>query len=157
MEEWDSETTDDPGVIVAYDLDGAGPDLLMQLQPHRPGQVLWEHASRWVVDRPVAADLVTYVYQYNVAPWAERSVVDGKTGETVRTNADESPAEVIGARIAAHEVPATELADRDTLAAFAKACATVQRAGEPAAGALREQGLRPRQWTGGPVRSNRFR
>lgn len=60
-----------------------------------------------MVDRPVAADLVTYVYQYNVAPWAERSVVDGKTGETVRTNADESPAEVIGARIAAHEVPAT--------------------------------------------------
>lgn len=157
MEEWDSETTDDPGVIVAYDLDGAGPDLLTQLQPHRAGQVLWEHASRWVVDRPIAADLVTYVYQYNVAPWAERSVVDGKTGEAQRTPADESPPEIIGARIAALSIPSAELGDRDTLAAFAKACSKVTRAGEPATSALREQGLRPRQWTGGPVRSNRFR
>jgi hypothetical protein len=157
MEEWDSETTDDPGVIVAYDLDHAGPDLLTQLQPHRPGQVLWEHASRWVVDRPVAADLVTYVYQYNVAPWAERSVVDGKTGEAVRTDADDSAPELIGARIAALDIPAGELADRDTLAAFAQACSKVSRAGEPATGALRDQGLRPRQGTGGPVRSNRIR
>lgn len=157
MEEWDSETTGDPGVIVAYDLDAAGPDLLQQLQPHRPGQVLWEHASRWVVDRPVAADLVTYVYQYNVAPWAERSVLDRKTGDAVVTPADDSPAELIGARIAALDVPEGELTDAEALSAFSVACATVMHGGELATGALRDQGLRPRQWTGGPVRSNRFR
>ncbi len=157
MEEWDSDTTADPGLIVAYDLGAAGPDLLTQLQPHRPGQVLWEHATRWVVDRPVAADLVTYAYQYNVAPWAERAVVDTKTGEAVRTAADDSPPELIGARIAALPMPEADLHDREALVAFASACASVTHAGEPAAGALRDQGLRPRQWTGGPVRSNRFR
>ena len=29
-----------------------------QADANRAGQVLWEHASRWVSDRPVAADLV---------------------------------------------------------------------------------------------------
>ncbi len=157
MEEFDSDTTADPGLIVAYDLESAGPDLLTQLQPHRPGQVLWEHASRWVVDRPVAADLVTYLYQFNTAPWAERTVTDGATGDTVRTPADSAPPEVIGARIAALSPSPDDLSDRGVLTAFARACAAVERNGEPMAGALRDQGLRPRQWTGGPVRSNRFR
>lgn len=156
LEHWNA-ASDDPGLVVAYDLGAVGPDLLTQLQPHRPGQMLWEHASRWVSDRPLAADFVTYLYQYNTAPWAEHTLVDAATGGTLRAPPDDASPEVIAARIAALAVDDRDLGDRDALTRFAGACAKARRDGDALAGALRLQGLRPRQWTGGPVASSRFR
>ena len=156
LEHWNA-ASDDPGLVVAYDLSTVGPDLLTQLQPHRAGQVLWEHASRWVTDRPVAADFVTYFYQYNTAPWAEHTLVDASTGGTLRAPPDDASPEVIAARIAALPVDDRDLRDKDALLRFVAACAAARHDGEALAGALRTQGLRSRQWTGGPVASNRFR
>ncbi len=155
--DWSATHMDSPGLVVAYDLGAVGPDLLAQLHAHRPGQVLWEHASRWVVERPVAADLVTYVYQYNVAPWAEHVVVDKATGGALRAPADDSPTDVIASRVAALAVDDKDLLDRTVLVDFLRACVDARVAGEPAVAALRELGLRERQYTGGPVSSNRFR
>jgi hypothetical protein len=153
---WSSETLGEPGLVVAYDLGAVEPDTLAQLRPHRPGQVLWEHASRWVADRPLAADLVTYLYQFNVAPWAEHVVIDQATGSAIRTSADDAPSEVIAERIAKTPLGDNDFLDRTVLIDFARACLNVRVDGEPGAAPLRTSGLRPRQITGGPVQSSRY-
>ena len=153
---WSSETSGEPGLVVAYDLGAVEPDTFAELRPHRAGQVLWEHASRWVSDRPVAADLVTYLYQYNVAPWAEHVVVDRDSGGAIRTPADDSAPDVIAARVADLAVGDNGFLDRTALVDFARACLNVRVDGEPGAAPLREHGLRARQITGGPVQSSRF-
>lgn len=153
---WSSDTSGDAGLIVAYDLGAVEPDTLAELRPHRSGQVLWEHASRWVGDRPVAADLVTYLYQYNVAPWAEHVVIDKDSGGAIRTHADDSSPAEIAARIADLALSDNDLLDRTPLIDFARACLNVRVEGEPGAAPLREVGLRVRQVTGGPVQSSKF-
>jgi tetratricopeptide (TPR) repeat protein len=157
MEPWDSNACDEPGVVVAYDLANAGHDLTLQLQPHRPGQVLWSHACQWTTDHPVAADIVTYFYQYNVAPWAAREWVDKETGEPMTTMADSGTPEEIGARIASLAFDDLDLKDQEVFRRFVLDCIAVREMGEQSFSVLREHGLRSRFWTGGPVRSSRFR
>ena len=49
----------EPGLIVACDLAGADDGTAADLVGHRPGQVLWAHASEWTANLPYAADLTT--------------------------------------------------------------------------------------------------
>ena len=68
-------------MVVAYDLDSLGSeDLLVQIADHRPGQILWAHASCWTNPFPFSPDLTTFLYQYNASPWGGgRMVYDRKS------------------------------------------------------------------------------
>src|SRR5262249_55251727 len=66
--------SDEPGLIVAYDLASLGD--LQSLREYRPGQILWGHASCWTEVQPVAADFVTFLHQQNRPIGGPRLKVD---------------------------------------------------------------------------------
>jgi hypothetical protein len=145
-----------PGLVVAYDLDRAGPgDALQQLREHRPGQVLFAHASCWTDPFPYAPDVTTYLYQQSVAPWdAGRMNVDPATREVRQSDADGSPVEALAARILEAEGEHESVSTVEQLTALVAAARRVT--GDAAAGLFREGGQRLRQRAGSPVLSNRF-
>jgi hypothetical protein len=151
----DETTLDAPGLLVAYDLDHVDDPLLHALSAHRPGQMLWMHAAQWTVEQPVAADLTTYLHQVNVGPWDEgRLRIDQDTDEAIREPAVEGAPEQLAERVLGAELQPEALADLPDLVALARAARTAAAEGMPAA--LRTEGWRSPQWTGGPVRSNWF-
>lgn len=148
------EVLDAQGLIVAYDLANLTEEEVADLQSHRPGQVLWTHASEWTRDQPLAGDIVTYLYQVNASPWGERLAFDPQHGGARRVPRDTAPTAVLADRVLAAKVDDGALADLDVLDRLARA---VERlSGDHAAGAFRSYGTRRRQWSGGPVPSNRF-
>jgi hypothetical protein len=151
----DDMLDDAPGLVVAYDLEAVGVGVFERLVTHRPGQMLWAHASRWTVDQPVAADLTTYLHQVNVGPWDEgRMRADPDGDGVVHTAAVTAAPEELAARIQQAQLEPGALDDLDTVVALAHAAGTAT--GEGGAAALRAEGRRERQWRGGPVRSNQF-
>lgn len=142
---------DGAGIIVAYDLSLLDEATWRQVAEHRPGQVLWGHASQWTVRHAYGADLVTYLYQENTPPWGARLVVDPETQQALDVGPDESPAEEIARRVADAEADNSDQ-DTDALVALVKA-ATGARG---RCAALRDSGRRRRQWCGSPVHSGRF-
>jgi hypothetical protein len=147
---------DRPGVVVAYDLDRVqDADVLQRVREHRPGQVLFAHASCWTDPFPFTPDVTTYLYQVNVAPWDEgRMSVDPETGGVRKTEADEAPAAELAARIVAAKGDDESVGSREDLAALVTAA---RRVGvDAAAGLFRASGQRLRQRAGSPVMSNRF-
>lgn len=140
---------DGPGLVVAYDLEKLDADALRAMQFHRPGQILWSHASCWTRDFPIASDLATYLYQYNRAPWDAGLSLDPRTGELGERPAAEGPPEELAARILQAKPYADAVEDLPELAEFARTTA-------PLAAALASEGSRERLWMGGPVPSNRF-
>src|SRR5688572_12908372 len=78
----------DPGLFVAYDMDELDEPSLRAMMTHRRGQVLWVHASCWTQPFAYAPDLVTFLYQFNAAPWGERLVVDPDTQEAKQVPPD---------------------------------------------------------------------
>jgi hypothetical protein len=142
------------GLVVAYDLATIGGDQLADLQQHRPGQILWAHASEWTQDHPIAGDIVTYLYQMNASPWGERLGVDEASGGTRRLPPEDAPPEELARRVLATTIEKDALADLDALDRLARAVET--SAGDHAAGVFRSYGMRRRQWSGGPVPSSRF-
>ncbi|HET6582906.1 MAG TPA: hypothetical protein VFG69_05660 [Nannocystaceae bacterium] len=148
------EVLDAPGLVVVYDLANLRDEDVADLQSHRPGQVLWTHASEWTRDQPLAGDIVTYLYQVNASPWGERLAFDPQHGGARRMPRDPAPTEVLADRVLAAQPDDGGLADLDDLDRLARA---VERlSGDHAAGAFRSYGPRRRQWSGGPVPSNRF-
>ena len=146
IEPWPSHQ---PGLIVAYDLESIAPADAASLRAHRPGQILWGHASRWTQTHPVAADLVTFLYQHNRDPWGPQLRIDAATGKTHESEpAPGTPAE-LGAQVASATLAPDALSDGPALAAFARAV-------RPAGAALRAEGERERQFPGSPVPSNLF-
>ncbi|MEU8527975.1 MULTISPECIES: tetratricopeptide repeat protein [Streptomyces] len=138
-------------LVVAYELGEVEPKLVKTLRTRAPGQVLFEHASRWTDPAPVWADVSALLAQQVMRPWGEHHrYPDG--AEPVLVPADTRPAEEIAAEI----VPASAAppsgdgftpADPDErLAEFAAAVAGRWREGE-----------RIRLDPAGPVPSNRFR
>jgi hypothetical protein len=149
IERWPS---DKPGLIVAHDLTllaSVDDGVLESLQAHRPGQSLWAHASCWTELQPIAADFVTFLYQHNRDPWGPQLRVDAATKQTYQSEpAQGTPAE-LGAQVAAATLAQEALADAPALATFARAV-------QPSLAALRDEGLRERQFQGSRVSSNRF-
>jgi len=149
---WPAGGASGPGLIVAYDLAKLDDATLESLASHGPGQLLFAHASPWTKGPAFAADVTTFLYQYNQSPWEERSIVDAATGTMRREPPLEgAPAELARQIIGATAEPAT---DRDALVALANAVR--QLGGEHAAGALRTAGLRRDQGTSSPVPSSQF-
>ncbi|APR80905.1 Hypothetical protein A7982_06252 [Minicystis rosea] len=146
----------EPGIVVAYDLDLVGnADVLEQLRDHRPGQVLFAHASCWTDPFPYAPDVTTYLYQVNTAPWdGGQMTVDRETKKITKSEPDLAPIEEIAARIVAAPSNDESVSTRAELAALVSAARAVT--GDAAAGLFRASGPRIRQRTGSPVASHRF-
>jgi hypothetical protein len=125
--------------------------VLERLRQHRPGQVLFAHASCWTDPFPFAPDVTTYLYQANVAPWDGGGLMNDPE---VQGEPDESPEDVLASRIIAatgeHESAGTE----EHLASLVAAARRLE--GDHAAGLFRTGGQRLRQRVGSPVWSNRF-
>ncbi|MFT3768561.1 MAG: hypothetical protein QM820_24205 [Minicystis sp.] len=155
-EAWPAGGDERPGVIAAYDLDQVGSaDVLEQLRDHRPGQVLFTHASCWSDPFPYAPDVTTYLYQVNVAPWdAGQMTIDRESGMVKRGDADPSPVEALAARVVAAAGNDESVSTREQLAALVIAARGV--AADAAPGLFRSSGQRLRQRAGSPVRSARF-
>lgn len=162
---WPETGSEEPGLIVSYDLDASiqasltaaqdeEPPLLRSLREHRDGQVLWSHRADWTRDAPIVADLVTFFAEAVVSPWASQLRIRPEDGKAEQGPVDNAPPETIGERLASLAVPREALFDLDSLEAFARIAAALR--GEHAAGALRSSGLRQRFRAGGPVPSNRF-
>lgn len=144
------------GVVVAYDLDLVGSaDALEQLRDHRPGQVLFAHASCWTDPFPYAPDVTTFLYQTNVAPWdAGQMRLDPETGQAVKSEPDGASVEEIAARVVAEGGEHESVSTRDEVMALVKAAKAVT--GEAAIGLFRTEGQRLRQRAGSAVKSARF-
>jgi hypothetical protein len=140
--------------VAAYDLTTLPEETVASLREHRPGQAVWAQASCWTTEPPFAADLTTYLYQYNVAPWGERLRVDPQTRETEKLPASTATPEERAAEVLAATPEADALADLPRLAELARAAQRL--GGEHSPGALREEGRRRRQGTSSPVLSSRF-
>ncbi len=128
-----------PGLFVAYDLAGAGPEVLSALRSHAPGQVLWAHAVCWTEPPPVAPDLLTLLYQFNRSPCEERPDVPAEV--LIREIADAAPEPEQG--------PDTEQPLRALIAAALS--------GRQRPAAALDGGPRARMWLQGPVPSSRFK
>jgi hypothetical protein len=139
-------------LVVAYDLDCAasGP-VLERLRQHRPGQVLFAHASCWTDPFPFAPDVTTYLYQANVAPWDGGGLM---SDPEVQGELDESPEDVLASRIIAATGDHESAGSEEHLASLVAAARRLE--GDHAAGLFRAGGQRLRQRIGSPVWSNRF-
>jgi hypothetical protein len=140
------------GLVIAYDLDcAASGGVLERLREHRPGQVLFAHASCWTDPFPFAPDVTTYLYQANVAPWDGGGLM---SDPDVQGEADESTEDVLAARIIAATGDHQSVSTDEQLAALVAAARRLR--GDTAAGLFRTGGPRLRQRVGSPVWSNRF-
>lgn len=151
---WPAGGTEEPGLVVAYDLAGLEEPVIRSLHPHRPGQILFAHASCWTSEPPFAADVTTYLYQVNQSPWGERLRFDSESGKTVTAPPLEGDTSMLARKVFEAKLEDGALADLATLDALAKAAAGLR--GDAAAGALRTSGTRRRQREDSPVKSNRF-
>jgi hypothetical protein len=133
----------EPGLVVAYDLALLDDATLKACMFRSPGQWLFAHASCWTNRFTYAPDFVTFLYQHNVAPWAERLVVDPNGGGATKSAPDARPADRI-----AHEIATRAYAGvpNEEAAIVRLSQALPAPAGEP----------RPRLRDDGPVKSARF-
>jgi hypothetical protein len=148
-EPWPKEGIDRPGLIAVYDLGKLDDGWLGGLAEHRPGQVLFAHASCWTEDQPVSADIVTLLHQYDASPWEPQIVVrpDGK-GTTKSDPAKGSPTDLAAKLLEIAPEP-DELNEDAAVLTFARAM-------KLDAAAFVASGPRERQFAGSPVRSSRF-
>lgn len=122
-------------VVVAYDLNDCDPEAVRSLRVRAEGQVLHEHASRWIDPPPVSPDSSALLAQFAAVPWED----------------DDRPEEEVARDVAAAD-PAADEGDGGTppdpdgaFRAFAAAVAP---------GWL--TGPRDRLGSAGPVSSSRF-
>jgi hypothetical protein len=134
--------------VPVYDLGGIEPRLVRELQKRSPGQILWQHALEWTRSGPVAADLVTYLYQFNVGPWEAHTVF--REGAPIEQPAVPGDERALSERILGAEVPEEDLADTDELEAFASTLRDWARK------QLARTGWRGLHLNGSPVKSRRF-
>ncbi|WP_144370173.1 tetratricopeptide repeat protein [Myxococcus stipitatus] len=153
-EPWPEGGSEAPGLVVAYDLADLEGPLLESLHPHRPGQVLWSHLTRWTQESAFAADLTTYLYQSKTTPWGERLKFNAKTRQTERVQPDERPVEELAGELLAVQMDESTLDDLPTLLALVTAVQGLT--GDVAPGWARSEGVRHRQLTDSPVKSSQF-
>ncbi len=154
LKPWPAGGSQASGLIVAYDLNQLDGDTLVSVMYHRPGQILWSHATCWTENQPVAADLTTFLYQTNTGPWGEQLTVDPKSRQTTRCAADERDHTIIAAELTTAQPVESLPEDEPELLAIARAAA---HAGENILALSCEDGQRMKQWAGSPVPSNFFR
>lgn len=138
--EWNDLAPDALGLVVAYDLGTLESELLEQLCDRYPGQLLWSHASCWTEDLPFTADLTTYLYQFNTAPWERQNI-----GEENFADAGKSDEELIEQIVNAN-LDRESMDDIDRLLKIALRVKNVPHASD----------YRLKQYVGSPVPSSRF-
>lgn len=153
LEEWSIKGSQSPGLIVAYDLEELTSELLLQLHEHRPGQLLWSHATCWTKEPPFAADLQTYLYQTNISPWEKGTTINAEPDTALPQRLSSASNEELATHIVESIAPES-LNDLQELVAISQAVQTL--AGPHAAGAFRQEGQRRRQENSSPVASSRF-
>jgi hypothetical protein len=128
----------DPGLIAVYDLQSLEDSgLIESLREHRPGQVLWAHASCWTTPFGFAPDITTFFYQICSPPWE-----DTETTEE----------EYINSILQTHDLESFGgLESLDRFLAKVNALPT-----QYPPGVKQSEGYRLRQRTGSPIRSNVF-
>lgn len=154
LEPWPSGGSDEPGLIVAYDLSALDESTIGSLFEYRAGQILWSHATCWTQEPPFAADLTTFFYQVNTSPWAAGRLQFQEKGPAMEMPAVEGSVEELAAEVNASELEGDALEDLAQLEALASVLGGLQ--GDASAGAFRREGTRPRHRADSPVRSNRF-
>ncbi len=143
-----------PGLIPVYDLRELEPETIEALSVHRKQQILWCHASCWTEQQPFAADIVSYLYQYNCSPWSSRPTADAACQKIVKCAAQEGSAEDLSREITGVSLEEDTLDDVDELKSLVVRSRLLT--GQAAAGVFIEEGRRRRQFLQSPVRSGRF-
>ena len=147
---WPEGGTDEPGLLVAYELDYLEEATWQELAFHRPGQTLWVRGMNWTQRHPYTPDLLGRLHQFNTAPWGAQLVLDPETGEPRHADEDGTEVPELAARIAA----LSPSPSADDVAANASVIQCLSRVeGSAAAGLFRTTGQRRRQWLGLPVHS----
>ncbi len=140
-----------PGLIVIYDLEELEGDDMERILLHHPGRLLFVHTLNWVEPPTLSADVVTYLHQLKIAPWAPQLKVDSADQRSVsRTEPDLRSVEELAEDIVdAEPLPLDAISydpDLREIAAATRGQASI----------FREEGYRERFWQGGPVKSARF-
>jgi hypothetical protein len=148
MEIWSEENSQSPGLIVAYDLSKLETGLLEKLQKRHPEQVLWSHASCWTTEIPVAADLITYLYQFNILPW-ERGL-----GEEQLDDSSQETLEQLSEMIVAQVIYCEDLNNLNDLLSIATAIKNFRSQDDSLQ--LTQSNYRLKQLVGSPVSSKVF-
>jgi len=156
VEPWSDAAPDQPGLVVAYDLERVDPSIRERLAHHHPNQWLYAHAACWTKPTEFAPDFVTLVYQRLTAPWdaaGVRIIPELMAAFPVPDNQIPIPKfiqSIVGAdlsTVASHNA-------EDTLLALVRGAATFEDAA--AVGMFRKSGRRAEVRWASPVKSNRF-
>jgi hypothetical protein len=150
---WPEEGSEEPGLLVAYDLADVGVALRSVLT-HRPGQVLLTQAACWTRDFPLSGDLTTFLYQFNTAPWEPQLIVSSEGGELETRDPRAVPLEERAREVACAKLEHKALSDTDELLALVEVARALPE--QYSAGLFRHSGQRTRHWAGSPVPSSRF-
>src|SRR5215813_747268 len=146
---------EEAGLIAVYDLSTLERPTLVSLSSHRPGQILFAHASCWTEDPPFAADLTTYLYQTNASPWGKRMRVDPQTRAVMHEEPRREPAEELASEIVSARLQSDAL-QPDDLDALRRLGHSASLLPEEGPGATQAGGIRRTQWAGSPVKSSYF-
>lgn len=137
------------GLIVAYDPMEVPDEFYGPLSECMPGQMLYCHAARWTEPAPYTPDIVTLLYQTNMAPWGERMQIDPESHGSETVPPDTRPAEEVAADILGATPDDEDMADIGDLARIAAAM-------KDKSAAFQSSGERSPIWYQGPVKSSRF-
>lgn len=140
--------TKERGLIVAYDLGKAEPEIRRALVRRRQGQILWSHALSWTAQVGLTPEIVGLLHQVATPPWGARLARNPDTGVAERVPPRVGSVEELAARVLAANVE--DLPEQAALDALAQA------GDVPAAAWRKRGGEREPLWFMGPVKSNRF-
>ena len=153
LKPWPKDGSQASGLIVAYDLNQLDGDTLVSLMYHRPGQILWSHATCWTKGQPSTADLTTFLYQKNTEPWGEQLIVDTENHQPTHRPVDQRDPTIIAAELTAAKPVESLPEDEPELLTLAQ---TAALAGDNILALSYEEGQREKQWAGSPVPSTFF-
>lgn len=153
---WDEIDINAEGLIVAYDLNEINSDeVLIEIADHRPGQILWAHASCWTYPFPFAPDITTYLYQQNKSPWGGGQMIYNKDTKRVEiSEIDKSETEDLAFQILNAERSDDYFDDVDDIIALIQPLKSLNDKSKP--GIFCITGKRLHERIGSPVMSNRF-
>lgn len=153
---WNEADFERKGLLVAYNLAEFEPgEFHVHMATHRPGQILWAHASCWTDPIVYTPDITTFLYQQSAAPWAGGQLAyDTKAKEVTKTEPDGSNEEEIAQRIVDADADEDYLDDLEDLLSMIKPLKNLSDQSKP--GIFKNKGRRCRQRLGSPVPSNRF-
>lgn len=144
------------GLVVAWSLEELdAPTLLQAMFTHRPGQILFAHASNWVTPFGYAPDVTTLLGQTITHPFTGGALrVDPATQQVAPAQPDLRDDATLAAEILAAEIDSPSQTPIDPVLAIARALAELPAGDRLGVG--RTTGNRLRQRAGSPVHSARF-